>query len=696
MSSRISTLDRFSLVVAALLTTAFPPLPPAAARDARDATESPSSPCAGGPLWHGKTVWYWGEQLLEEDEHIVRLATSIVRDMGARAAPALPSLVQHVRRRPRSILILTLGEIGPAAASASPFLAQLASRDDHARRWALEVLEKMGNPPLRPLPETLHGENETRHAGAALAAGQVGARDRNAAQVLAGLARREGDLAGRYLAIERLAGASPDPGFAVETLIAVMGDADVPARESGVRKAAARALGEMGWAAKDALPALRRVAAQDDLGHHSSLAGQARASAVMVSGLGIEALIETLQDPDEAVRRGATRALAKFGAEARPAIDALVQALVVEDPRWRSDAALTLLAIGAADPAGLVELMITKLGSRAAKHLARLGESVAPALIEMYSTATLEVRSIVVAALVRMDPISSAALPIVIEAMSSDEKGWTVRALQGAAPHAPESIPALARALHHESWVARLAAVDALARYGARAGAAEEDLIQLITSDADRDVRLWATSALGDVAPDSEASARVLLGLLPRGDGMRVAAAAGLVGSTRVVIDEVTRGLGQVLRGPPGQVGIGGRNKSGGLFVVNAAWGAIANHSGSAPFAAAHSLARIGSPAVPELVTALSSRTNAVAFWAAWALGYIGAHASDAIPPLEAALRDPDPCLRGRAARSLGEIGVVQPSTVRALARLLDDESDYVRRNTAWASSVLARGATTR
>ena len=82
---------------------------------------------------------------------------------------------------------------------------------------------------------------------------------------------------------------------------------------------------------------------------------------------------------------------------------------------------------------------------------------------------------------------------------------------------------------------------------------------------------------------------------------------------------------------------------------------------------AADSLWRIGRPAVPALIEALSDVDPYVRVLAARSLAYIGQDAEPAVPALIAALDDPNEAVRQTAARALGQIGSEAAEAIPAL-----------------------------
>jgi HEAT repeat protein len=94
-------------------------------------------------------------------------------------------------------------------------------------------------------------------------------------------------------------------------------------------------------------------------------------------------------------------------------------------------------------------------------------------------------------------------------------------------------------------------------------------------------------------------------------------------------------------------------------------------------------LSRIGTAAVPVLVTALSDDAVPVRWGAARALGRIGPDAEDAVLPLGKALSDPIMQVRWASARSLLAMGPAAAAATDALAAALEDDAWVVR----WAAA---------
>src|SRR3712207_5375447 len=100
---------------------------------------------------------------------------------------------------------------------------------------------------------------------------------------------------------------------------------------------------------------------------------------------------------------------------------------------------------------------------------------------------------------------------------------------------------------------------------------------------------------------------------------------------------------------------------------------------------AADAIAKIGSPAVPFLITALKSENQQVRWRAASALGEIGAEASAAVPALMVTLQDEDEYIRRISAYALGKIGPEASAAVPILIDALQDEDRNLRIVVAYA-----------
>jgi HEAT repeat protein len=136
-----------------------------------------------------------------------------------------------------------------------------------------------------------------------------------------------------------------DPSGGIPGLIQQLNDGDEPTRAN-----AAEALGDLGPAAKAAVPSLM-IAMRDEA---EAVREQATLALVEIGAdkSAVPALTGAVQDSDAVVRAAAASALAGIGSGARSALPALIEALRDHDPIVQQAAADALARI---DPAAAVK-----------------------------------------------------------------------------------------------------------------------------------------------------------------------------------------------------------------------------------------------------------------------------------------------------------------------------------------------------
>jgi len=195
-------------------------------------------------------------------------------------------------------------------------------------------------------------------------------------------------------------------------------------------------------------------------------------------------LTEALAAP--AVRNAAMEILAEIGAEARPAVAAMITGLSDEDPAYRSNAALALAALGAEAKEAVPSL--EKL----------LGDEAAPA----------EARFTAAYALGSIGPAAVAAEPLLRKLAESNDEMMATVCVWAALKLKPEdvtlfdaAIPKLRRALQREQELVRLEAAVALGEIGPKAATALPMLEMLAEEDPSRTVRAAAEEAVRRIRP---------------------------------------------------------------------------------------------------------------------------------------------------------------------------------------------------
>jgi HEAT repeat protein len=114
-------------------------------------------------------------------------------------------------------------------------------------------------------------------------------------------------------------------------------------KDENLRWMAANSLGQLGPAAKKAIPDLVQVAKRDASANVRAYAVQAIAQTGPES---VDILVEFLKEKDSSVRQIVVTVLGQFGARAKPAVPLLIEALKDKDATTRWMAAQTLGQIG--------------------------------------------------------------------------------------------------------------------------------------------------------------------------------------------------------------------------------------------------------------------------------------------------------------------------------------------------------------
>ncbi len=409
---------------------------------------------------------------------------------------------------------------------------------------------------------------------------------------------------------------------ATPALIAALMDPD-----RAVRHAAAWALGTVGPEAQPAILDLVVILRADQ--------GTSRLSAFAalqsIGAPAVPVLLEFVNDPDPALRRGATEAIGRVGPAAKAAMPALLARL--DDP-------------------------VREVRSAVARALAGIGTEAIDPLIRALRHRDPRVRGTSARALAYMRDKASPAIPVLIDALaivepiddpeppprqssgddSRDEPPpqglYAVLKDLGAA-----AIPPLIARLNSPDRRARVLAMRAL-------GFCQDDKISaaipiLIECLGDRDLRLEAAEALGKIAwGDREAIPRLIDGLKDPDPAYRATAAEAI-----------------------GRIG----------------WESQGGMDG------APSRAR---GAVTPLIAALKDPIPRVRQHAATALGDIGTEAHRAIPDLVALLKDGAPEVRLAALRSFPMLGGVPVDVRDTVLALLKDSDRRIR----LAAATLLRG----
>lgn len=311
--------------------------------------------------------------------------------------------------------------------------------------------------------------------------------------------------------------------------------------------------------------------------------------------------MDRLGNADSYVRLGAARALRYMGPDAVAAVPALVRALDDSDGFVRSGAAFALGKIGpgAADAVPAMVRVLRRSGyfdqGIIGPAIAGIGPAAVPALIDLTRDRDHQVRFEAVGDLGRigtgMDEVARRLGELLTDGDASI-RAEAAFALWKTA-QSRDGIPVLARCLGDPNEFARMSAADHLGEIGPDAAEAVPALIRAM-DDSNQAVRNRSATALGKIGPAAKDAVPILVRSVDRG-------------SHEVSRQSVTEAI-----------------------------------------------ARIGTPAVPELIRGLEDQAEFTRGVAAESLGRIGPSANEAVPVLaEMAQKEPQIVMRLVAADAL-------------------------------------------
>lgn len=590
-----------------------------------------------------------------------RAAIRALQELGDKAAPAVPHLIDLVRGEDPHLAAraaVALGKIGPVAHGAIPLIHELAfdaNLDTNLRHSAIFALGEFGPAARVAIPDLLALLGDDKNRLGKISAWALGKMGPEVVPLLT-KALADDDVIvseGAALALGGLGAVSADA--LTEAL-----DDDRPA----VRGAAAKALAKLGPAAKPALPRLIELLRDDASYGRSSVVYGAAAYALGAMGPdaapAVPALIELLGK-----YRNAAWALGKIGPAAKPAVPFLIELLHEPNYYDRIDVAEALGGIGpdagAAVPA-LVELLNQGDGSgriTVAKALGQIRDATAVALlINLLQDKEPGGHSGAISALQELGPLAKPALPLLLKlVLTSDELffpgPWSYAATRAMVQIDPDSIHSLVDALTDDPETAFHAST-ALGRIGKDALPA---VIDALRSD-DPDLCVAAIFVLHRFKADAVLAVPDLERLI--GHPNESVSKGSRKFLSKLVRDDVL----------DESVFIGALTMS------------LQHPNTSVRGNAAKKLGEFGSradSAIPDLIELLQDESSYVRAQALRALAGIGPAAAPAVPALREILRGDKIHLAGLAARALGNIGDAAKVAIPDLIEALGWENQYVR-----------------
>jgi len=358
-----------------------------------------------------------------EQAAAVDIVTSI--NYGRPAVPFLVEALESPDPEARWMAAARLGELGPAAQEAVPALVcALDDPDNTVRMYVIGALYRIGPSAKSAVPALIRGlaaDREIDRSGCAGALGMIGPDARAAVPLIAEMLEEEKDPNTRTCAAKALGRIGPAARDAVSALERVLADNEV---RSYVRIAAARALWRITGDAEKAVPVLVSVLEGDKGNWVAALAlaeiGPAAAAAVPA--------VEKVAGQEDSFTVGvALEALWKITGEAERVVPRLRRRFG-ESKAFPDRLARVLGEIGPPAAAALPELR--KLLNRkhptnhvaAAKAIFRITGDLKD-LIQMLGDSKSSLRRGAAKALGRIGPEAAAAIPA-LELMQHDEKSW--------------------------------------------------------------------------------------------------------------------------------------------------------------------------------------------------------------------------------------------------------------------------------
>lgn len=405
---------------------------------------------------------------------------------------------------------------------------------------------------------------------------------------------RVGTAAERARAARELAQLGPRAAMAVPELIAATGN-----RSIAVRHEAILALGEIGPAASAAVPRLLELLRTEDV--------------ALIQHACLHALRQIAPGNREA-RKAASALLRSSDPRVRTAAAWLV---VVSDPEGREDPGTYELALTALIDA--LDAPAEDIRSDAVEALVDAGPTVVPRLLPLLDPNRPERCIHACDVLQGLGPAATAATERLLDLVESGDSRicWhAVRALAAIGLPAERGVAVFRRMLKHKDPRVRAAGCEGLARYGAEAREALDELLEMLANDPSLLVRVAAARAIGAMGE----------------------AAAPAVSRLDKTLDEA-----------PAPVAL----------------------------AALQALEDIGTPSVPVLTRRLED--PAWRALAAHALGNIGPPAESAVPKLGAYVQGGDEVTRREVLHAIAAIGELDWATIRRLLGIVRDAEDPER-----------------
>ncbi|MFC1581968.1 HEAT repeat domain-containing protein [Planctomycetota bacterium] len=566
------------------------------------------------------------------DENIAREAITLLGQIGPRAATALPWLVDacYYDKKPlRLAAIDALAKIGPNTRDAAAGLLELLEeKETSVREAALKALNSVSPDAAEAMPFLIYaavytGGEVRKETGLVLTQMKLN-REQQVKILISGC--KSPDPLVQLKAVEALFGFREEGGVAVPFVIQAVRNKNRLFREK-----ARSMVGYVSRAPEESVPAL----------------------------------VKLLEDPDPEVRLLTAKAIDRMSFNGRAAIPALKRAVKDQDSRVR-EAAISALGRMQDSKKSTLQLLIDQLKDedpklriaslRAIDNLRERAKTAVPAIINLFlNEKDPAVRRAAVSCLMGIRTGAEEALPVLILALEGDPdtgvRSSIARTLPEIDPEGKVVVPFLVKALEDTGLGVKPNALFALLIIGPNAKDAVPTLAEQLNRE--QDVRILghiinALAAIGVARPEIQTKLRTLLNHQEK---------------------EIIRSAAYAL------VKLKGNFEREGLQVLIQL---LSDDKKDFRNRTAYMLGELGpsaAPAIPALLRTLKDEANDVRQTAANALGKLGPTAKPAVPALIEALKDDYWMMRREAGRALGRIG--DPSALPALREAVSIETKY-------------------
>lgn len=477
--------------------------------------------------------------------NIPELMLSYLNDLSRRAGPGSPD-IRVVHRAAKSVAWECLKKtLKPAPAPRAGVLSALCREGDGEALLVyledrLKVIQtvRAGRDQIRfavdPLAEYLAGMHLVDEYG----------EDEQAWRRFLGFVNEQGgapkDIKGFLLAVRDCCFAqgedTPVPEFVGEELMRLVGESAKEVKlvelirllkspHHAIRLDSVKAIGDLGEAAEQAIPAL--IKTLDD--RNEGVRNAAIRALTAVGSLAVPALIGVVDDKELAAltRLGSLRVIKNLGPKAGAAVPKLVKALGDSDDSIHQNLINAVGSIGpkasAAVPA-LIKLLEETDDNFTRSDVAYALEKVVstpavfkeffPSLIDSLRRSNASVRKRIIDILGKFASEGKEISPVLVDFLDDADADVRSMATTTLISFSPDSIPDLIRALRDEKVDVRNRAATALAEIGSAGKEAVPSLINLLQDDEeDRAVRLNATRAIGKIGSEAKAAIPLLTSL---------------------------------------------------------------------------------------------------------------------------------------------------------------------------------------